>query len=320
MPGIKHVNIRKVDLNLLVVLDAIYTEGGITRASKKLHLTQPAVTHALNRLRDVFDDPLFVRDGRSMIPTPKARALIGPTRESLRGIEIMLGESDRFDPLTATRRFVVGMRDTMEPTLLPALMERVGRLAPQVDLESVQTDRRALEHELAAGVLDVVLDVLLPTGDHIMQRPVPFDRLIVAARQGHPEVGPGLNLDTYLRQSHVLATVRRRGGGVEDVELNRRGLQRHIRLRCQHHFAAFEVVRNSDLILTMPEGYAKVANAGGALQILDFPLPIPGHDGHLYWHANVDSDPANRWLREQVLAVFGHADPAPDEEAGGGPG
>ena len=156
------MNVRQLDLNLLVVLDAIYTEGGITAAARRLHVTQPAVTHALNRLRDHFSDPLFVREGRTMVPTPMARNLIRPLKRSLRSIEIMLHEVDQFDPATTPRRFRLGVRDVLESVLLPPLMQGISASAPLVDLDAVQTNRRSLAADLDSGELDAAIDILLP--------------------------------------------------------------------------------------------------------------------------------------------------------------
>ena len=110
----KTIHLSRIDLNLFVVFDAIYTEGGITRASKRLSLTQPAISHALGRLRELFDDPLFMRQGQAMIPTPLARVMIDPVRQSLQGFEARCSAFDRFDPATARKHFTVGMRDVRE--------------------------------------------------------------------------------------------------------------------------------------------------------------------------------------------------------------
>lgn len=298
------MHIDRIDLNLFVVLDAIYSERSITRASHKLHLTQPAVSHALGRLRDLFNDPLFVREGRTMVPTPLARNLMGPVRHSLRGLEITLNEIERFDPATTARRFTLGVRDVLESTLLPALMRRVETRAPAVELAAVRVDRREMEAELAAGTLDAAIDVWLPLSDNIRHQRIAADRYVVVARDGHPAVGPDLDLETYLAQDHVLASSRRTGPGLEDVELSRLGLQRRVRLRCQHYFAACRVVSQSDCILTMPEYYARVANADFDNQMVPLPLEMPPLDSFLYWHANVETEPANRWLREQLVAAM----------------
>ncbi|MGZ3405206.1 MAG: LysR family transcriptional regulator, partial [Polyangia bacterium] len=137
--------LNQVDLNLLVVLEAIYTEGGVTQAAKKLHLTQPAISHSLGRLRELFEDPLFVREGRRLVPTPLARNLIDPLRRSLRGLESTLNEVEHFDPSTTKRRFTLGLRDVLEAIVLPNLMEDVSRNAPHIDVGVVAVDRRNLE-------------------------------------------------------------------------------------------------------------------------------------------------------------------------------
>lgn len=298
------MHISRIDLNLLVVLDAIYTEGGITRAAAKLHLTQPAISHSLGRLRELFRDELFVREGRAMVPTPLARNLIDPVRRALRGLEVTLNELEAFDPATTQKRFTLAVRDVFESTLLPPLLKRVGREAPSVDVAAVQIERRELESELAAGTLDAALDVLLPFSDQIRRRRISLDRQVVVARKGHPAVRRGLTLATYLKQHHVLVSSRRAGPGLEDVELSRQGLSRRIRLRCQHYFAACRVVSQTDFILTMPGNYAKIANRQFDNQILPLPLDMPPLDAYLYWHASVDNEPANRWLREHIVDSF----------------
>lgn len=298
------MHLSRIDLNLLVVLDAIYTEGGITRASEKLHLTQPAISHALGRLRRLLGDELFERTGRAMVPTPFARNLIEPIRRSLRSLEITLNEIERFDPATSQKRFALGVRDVLESTLLPPLMQHVGKAAPQVEIAAIQVDRREMESELASGALDAALDVLLPVSDGVRHARIAGDRMVIVARRQHPGVRSRISLESYLRQDHILVSSRRSGPGLEDVELSRLGVQRRVRLRCQHYFAACAVVSQTDFLLTMPERYARVANRHFGNRILAFPLAKPTLDVHLYWHSNVDNEPANRWLRKQLRKTF----------------
>lgn len=296
------MHISRVDLNLFTVFEAIYTEGSVTRASQKLSLTQPAISHALGRLRQMFGDPLFVRQGHAMVSTPLARNLIEPIRRSLRGLEVTLNGLHAFDPETSTKRFHLALRDVLEATTLPPLMQRVRQCAPQVDIAAIHADRRELESELAAGTLDAAIDVLLPLASDVMRTRLYQDDTVVVARRGHPAIDGKLDIGTYLKQDHILASSRRRGPGLEDFELSRYGLERHVRLRCQHYFAACHVVSETDMLLTMPGRYARIANRQFDNQVLPFPLEVPGFDVFLYWHANVDNDPANRWFREQVTA------------------
>jgi DNA-binding transcriptional LysR family regulator len=299
------MHISKVDLNLFIVLDAIYTEGSITRASQKMHLTQPAISHALNRLRQLFDDPLFERQGHVMAPTPLARSIIEPVRRALRGFEVTLTGAARFDAASSERSFSLAVRDVLEASVLPPLMASVAQQAPSATLNTLQVSRRELESELAAGTLDAAIDVLLPLSNDIRRAQLAGDQTVVLVRRGHPLVKRrALTLETYLQLEHIQTSSRRRGPGLEDVELSRQGLQRRIRLRCQHYFAACRVVSQTDLALTMPDRLARIVNQQFNNQILPLPLPMPSLDVYLYWHANVDSDPANTWLRKQITAAM----------------
>lgn len=298
------MHISRVDLNLLVVFDTIYTEGGITKASEKLHLTQPAISHALARLRDMFNDPLFVRQGYKMVPTPLAKRLIDPLRESLKQLGAILNDTQGFDPASANKRFVIGLRDYMESTVMPRLMQTLSAQAPQVEVSTVRANRRGLEGELAAGTLDMAVDVLLPVSPAVKFTRVNVDGMAVVARQDHPVVRGSLDIDTYLAQRHILVTSRRQGPGFEDLELHRLGLHRKVALRCQFYFAACRTVAQTDLLLTMPESYAHMANRQFGNQVLPFPVSLSAMDAYLYWHTSTDNDPANRWLREQMMSAY----------------
>lgn len=301
------MDIRKLDLNLLVVLEAIHAEGSLTRAAQRLNLSQPALSHALARLREALDDPLFLRQGNRMVPTARTQRLMGPLHEALGLIGEAVQEGARFDPASAKQEFRLGLRDVFEATTLPALLAQFAGEAPGVRLASVRADRRELESDLADGRLDVALDVLLPLppeGD-IRRAPLSQDRLVVVARKQHPALRRGkISLADYLAAGHLLVSSRRRGPGFEDQELARLGHERQIVLRCQHYFAACRVVENTDYLLTMPAQYAALANTGLATMLVEMPVPLPPMDVYLYWHESRENDPANRWLREKISALF----------------
>ncbi|HEX7885061.1 MAG TPA: LysR family transcriptional regulator [Phenylobacterium sp.] len=299
------MHISRVDLNLLVVFETIYTEEGISKAAERLHLTQPAVSHALSRLRDLLEDPLFERQGYKMVPTPLARRLIEPLRQSLTQIGSLLNDAQVFDPATAQRNYVIGLRDFMESTAIPPMLEALSIESPRVSLATARVDRRKMESELASGALDCAVDMLLPVSEQVKFARVHADTMAVVARAGHPAiVGGRLDLDGYLAHGHVLVSSRRSGPGFEDLELQRMGLQRRVALRCQFHFAACRTVSQTDLLLTMPQSYAKMANQQFGNQVLPFPATLPPYDAYMYWHASMDNDPANRWLRELMLRSF----------------
>lgn len=303
------MQLSRIDLNLFTVFDAIYREGGITPASRRLHLSQPAVSHALARLRELLDDPLFERHGNAMVPTPKARALAATIGRSLGSLEHMMQFAGQFDPATSDRTFTMAVREAIEISFLPALTRRVRQEAPNVDIAAVRIERRDLEEDLQSGELDVGIDVGLPLSLEVRRERISAEPLVVVVRPGHPAIGDTLDMETYLAMDHVLVTGRRHGGGYEDVVLNRLGFSRRIRVRCQQHVAASEIVSHSDLIVTMTRNQAELANRHTANRVLPFPGDASALESFVYWHANVNDDPANLWFRRLVLeALVGRMD------------
>jgi DNA-binding transcriptional LysR family regulator len=298
------MQLSRIDLNLFTIFDAIYHEGGITPASKRLHLSQPAVSHALGRLRELLNDPLFERHGNEMRPTPLARMLAASIRESLGGLEQMLQRAGQFDPASSSRRFTIAVREAQEVSFMPRLVERLTQRAPNVELATVRIERRDLEDELQSGELDAALDVGLPVSPDVRRERVSSESLAVLARSGHPRVQGALDLETYLSLEHVLVTGRRRGGGYEDVALGRLGMARRIRLRCQQHGAACAVVSRTDLLATMTRAQAELIDASAGVQVLPFPADIPPLEVFLYWHAHADNDSAARWFRTVLLETL----------------
>jgi DNA-binding transcriptional LysR family regulator len=298
------VHLSQVDLNLFVVLEAIYREGNITRAGHQLNLTQPAISHALKRLRDLLKDPLFVRRGAHMIPTPFTRNMIDQVREALQILEVNLRESHQFDPTQTRRNFHVSLWEYVGTLILPTLLQRLEREAPEMSITTSRVKRRDLEGELASGSLDLAIDVPMTTSEPIHQERLLGEPFVVMARTGHPGVSRILDLETYLAQSHVLVSSRRYGPSLIDVELSRLGFRRKIVLRCQHTFAACRVVRDTDLLLTLSRGHAQILNGGLGNRVYPFPVKTAQLEAQMYWHESAENDSANRWLRQQIKSVL----------------
>jgi DNA-binding transcriptional LysR family regulator len=298
------MNLSRVDLNLFVVFEAIFTLGGITAAAGKLNLSQSAVSHALARLRTLYDDPLFERNSRGMAPTVLARTLIGDVRIALNSMEGTLQRTGHFDPATTQRRFTVAMGDGLDSCLLPALMERIAAAAPGIEIAVVHSDRRRIELALLEGSFDAAFDVLLPMSPAVNHVAVLSEKMVVLARRGHPEIQGQIDLETYLRQDHIQVSARRRGPGIEDMALRRLGLTRQVRLRCEHYAAACRIVSRTNMLMTMPFDFARIDNDIVGNQLLAPPFVVPNLDLFLYWNVNNDSDAPGRWLREQVLMVM----------------
>jgi DNA-binding transcriptional LysR family regulator len=297
------VNLSRIDLNLLVVLEAILSEGGVGRAATRLNLTQPTISHALARLREQFDDPLFVRQGRTLVPTPLTRSLREPLGAALGAVGGVLTAGRRFDPASSAARFTVAMRDPMELVVLPALARRL-QMAPTVELVTVQARRRTLEAALAEGAVDAAIDMPLPLSDRVKRRRLATDDFAVVVRPDHPRLKRKPTLAAYLDLQHLMVTSRRSGLGFEDLALAQLGVHRKVRLRCRSFAAAFRVVAESDFVLTMPRRRAGLLNKAYGNRILSLPMAMPALDLYLYWHAAMDGDPANRWLRLALLEAL----------------
>ena len=298
------MHLSRVDLNLFVVFDAIYRERNITRAGQQLNLTQPAISHALKRLRDLLKDPLFVRRGAEMVPTPFARNMIGQIRQALQILEVNLCESHKFDPKHMRRDFHISIWEYVESLALPMLLRKLESSAPEMSITTSRVKRRDLEAELASGSLDLALDIPMTTSEAIHQESLLREPFVVMARPGHPRISGGLDLESYLAESHVLVSSRRFGPSLVDAELSRLGRRRKVALRCQHTFAAGRVVAQTDLLLTLSQRHAHILNASLGNRIYPFPLDAAHIEVQMYWHESVENDPANRWLRDQIEAVI----------------
>lgn len=292
----------KVDLNLFVVFEAIYCEGSITKAASALNLSQPAVSHSLSKLRSNFDDALFIRQGNQMRPTPVANNVIADVREALQQLKICLAQSRQFEPLVSRHSFNISLHGALEASYLPPLIQRVTKAAPLIRLQSSRrVNRSELETKLASGDIDLAIDTLLPVSDNVLHTQLDQSKLVVLARKNHPHVNSSLDLATYVAQEHVLVSSRTLGPSIEDFELGRLGLQRKIGFRCQHAFSACRLIADNNMLLTLTESAAKMYSKILDLKIFPLPVNLPEIDVHLYWHSNVDFEPANKWLRNQII-------------------
>lgn len=297
----------RIDLNLFRVFEAIYRAGSLTRAAEELHLTQPAVSNALARLRAHYDDPLFVREGRKIAPTPLAHGIADEVAQALRTLRDSVQRAGHFEPAGSSRRFVIGMPESLEFTLLPRLVQALHAQAPQLRLHSVRIERERLSRQLIAGDLSLALDVPQPLGPRIRQQRVLKDRLVVAMRPGHPLAKTTLSTAGWLGARHVVVSGRSSGPTLEDIALSRRGLGREVALRCQNYYAACRVVAHSDLLLTLPQSHGEWLSRDLKLHLSAAPIPLPALEIMMYWHEGADADAGNRWLRGHVGELSGAA-------------
>jgi DNA-binding transcriptional LysR family regulator len=296
------MNLRALDLNLLPVFEAIYMERSLTRASETLHITQPAVSNALARMRVALGDPLFVREARGMAPTPAAQALIGPVREALARLRSGLGQRARFDPATSERAFNISMGEVVAGLLAPVLAARLEKVAPGVRLNILQLEREKIARELAGGGLDFAVDIAAIARPELESAPLPDgDRYVCAFRRGHPALRGKLTLMKFLALRIVVASSRRSGRTALDLALADVGERIRPVLRLPHHAAAFEAVRASDLALVAPYSVARRHD----VLLRELPFKAPSFGLKLFWRREARHDPAHAWAREELLRAAG---------------
>ena len=293
-------HISTVDLNLLVVLDAVLTEGNATRAAQKLGMTQSGVSHALNRLRERLGDPLVVRGAGGLVPTPRAEALREPIREALDAIDRAIAPT-AFDPAGARGEFVLAMPDYGGLLLLPGLLARVAREAPSVDIITLQPPHDAVG-ALAAGTVDLLIGAAGLEGEGTYSQSLWEDGFVCVLRRGHPALAEPWTVDAYCALRHVLIAPRGVAGGVVDALLEGMGRRRRVVARVPHFLVDVDVVAASDAIVTMPRSIA-VEMADRPVVLREPPFAIPGFTIAQFWHERRNADPAHRWLRRSVLGT-----------------
>ncbi|MDU5676984.1 MAG: LysR family transcriptional regulator [Pseudomonas aeruginosa] len=265
--------LSRFDLNLFRVFEVVYRERNLTRAAGLLHLSQSAVSHALARLRDQLGDPLFVRQGRGVAPTPLAERLAPGIHDALAGLHRSMNRCQTFDPRRDARTFQLNMPEQLEPLVLPAILAHLRQAAPRIEIRCNSLHWADLKAELGAGRIDLAIEIARPTDAALRRQHLLDDSLCVMA-------GPGfagdLSAEEYLAADHVAVTSRRRGICIEDLALGHLGLTRQVRQRCQHYLSAALLVAQGGYLLTLTRGYADLINRGLGNRLL--PTQLAGRD------------------------------------------
>lgn len=295
-------NVASFDLNLLVAFDALATEQHVTRAAARIGLSQPAMSHALKRLREVFDDELFVRTPHGLVPTPRAEALATVVRRTLADVDDVLAPRE-FDAATLRRTFVVSAPDYFEIVLLPPLLARLRREAPHVALR-LRPASTSLAEDLDQRKYDLVVCPPVAAAPRLLSQKLFDDDFVVVGREGHPLLAKKkLSLDDYLAADHVQIAVRGTPGGPVDDALAKLGQRRRIALFVPHFLTAPLLVQRSDLVLTLARRIANAVAETFGLTIHEPPLELPGFSIHQMWHEQKHADPAHVWFRGLVAEV-----------------
>jgi len=311
-------DLRNVDLNLLVALDSLCHERSVTKAAERLGITQSAMSHALSRLRSLFDDQLIVRSGRTMALTPRAQSLVLRLRSNLNDLGRIIEDKPEFHARTEQRIFRLIAPDIVELRLLAPLLSRLRNIAPGIRLEMLPIPSHPSD-ALETGAADVaILPALVgsdapfgPRGDtRLMQTTLLRDSLRAYVRAAHPLASlKRVSLKRYLSYEHLLVSPTGSGPGLIDAVLHEQGENRTVGLRVSSFATALEGLKHSDLILTAPTELGRIENSGSGLHSFSIPLSLPEHAVNLTWHPRFNEEPGHRWFRDQVAGVMkaGHS-------------
>jgi DNA-binding transcriptional LysR family regulator len=300
----QNMNTADLDLNLLRVFDAIATEGSVTVAGERIGLSQPAMSNALARLRQLFDDPLFVRTPRGMRPTPFAQQLALPVREALRLIQTALQQHAGFEPRSSTNNFRFWMSDIGEMVFLPGLLERVKRDAPGVRIEVVRIPIKDVHTALEAGEVDLAVGFLPGLTTGVRQQPLFREHYVCMLRADHPIIGARISVKQFREAEHVLVSYVGTGHQVIEETFVAAGLSARIAVRVPHFLVVPMILARTDLLVTVPSRVAAVFAQGGNFKVLPLPVRMPSFEVQLHWHQRFHQDPANRWLREVMTELY----------------
>ncbi|MDP5031340.1 MAG: LysR family transcriptional regulator [Paraglaciecola sp.] len=299
--------IGKLDLNLLKVFESIYQEQNMSRTAELLHITPSAVSHALKRLREALDDPLFVRSNNQMLPTSVCQRMAPMIIDNLSRLRQILQHWGVFNPQTSAHHFRLGMHYALEPSILPLLARMLAAVAPNTTFASIKVERANLTRALAAGHIDVAFDVALPIKPPVLHKKLLIDEFCVMMKANHP-LAQSMTEQSYLAAKHIGVSNRPSGAAVEDILLQQQGFARQIGIRCQNYYAAIVIVAESDYLLTMPRRLATQMltqfAAKNDVVLHELPLVLTGIETHLYWHAQTEQDEALSWFRQQMNHLF----------------
>ena len=298
----------RIDLNLFLVFDAVAREGNVTRAGKRLGLSQPAVSAALARLRNLIGDPLFVRTRSGMVPTQRASTLMEPVDQALGLIRQTLQEQSDFDPRQSSRAFNIQMIDMGEVVFLPQIIQLLRDTESRVSVNTVQPAGNHAEQiaMFESGSINLALGYWpkFSARRGFYKERLFSESFACVARRNHPSIGRSLTLRQFVELPHLVIMTDGSSDGMVERSLSRSNVSRKIAARVPHFLAIPSILENSDLIATIPLGVAKVLAVRRRLKIMPAPLEMPHFEVSQYWHKRFHREPGLTWLRGIVQNFF----------------
>jgi DNA-binding transcriptional LysR family regulator len=299
------MDISQLDLNLLKVLDALLKKRNVTQAGVSIGLSQPAMSYALAKLRKLFEDPLFVRTGHGMEPTPRAQSLNEPVTRMLELVQNEILPKPEFDPAESARTFVVCMSDIGEMVFLPRLLKHLDAHAPHVSIKTVALTTPELEAALASGEVDLAVGYFSGLQGATLHRKTLYRHSFVCiARADHPTIGESLSMEQYLAASHAVVRPEGRSQEILQRMQERLGISVNVRFSLPRFMGLPFIVAGSDTIAVVPLAVGQRFAEFTQIKLLPLPFPAPKYDFHLYWHTRFHHEPANRWMRDVMSELI----------------
>lgn len=298
------MNLKDVDLNLLVVFNELQKHGRVSAVAQSLGISQPGVSNALARLRKLLGDELFLRTSRGMVPTPYAESLAQPIADALSALLVTLSARARFDPARSERAFVIGVNDVGETYFLPRLMRALDGAAPGVTIRTVRTTSINVKDEMERGRIDLAMGFLPGLKSGFFQRKLFSQPYVCVFRRGHPLARTGVSARQFRVAEHVAIVSEGTGHGVVDEVIEQAGIRRRLRLTVPHFMAVGPVLAATDMIAVVPRRFADCACEPFGLATAPCPVKIPESVINVFWHARSHREPANQWLRQVVVDEF----------------
>ena len=298
------MQLKDIDLNLLLVFHELLLEKRVSRVAQKLNITQPGVSNALKRLRILLGDELFLRTARGMEPTPYAQSLAQSIGQALDIIRNSINQRPTFEPSQSDHRFMMGMTDIGEIYFLPRLMKYFSQAAPDLSLSTVRNTALNLQEQMELGHVHLALGLLPHLKAGFFKRRLFKQRYVCLYRKGHPLDGVKFTRTQFKQAEHVVVIYQGTGHSQVDDVIEREGVVRQIKLFLPHFVALGHILTTTDLIATVPERYAQECLAPFDLKYVEHPLDLPEMDINIFWHAKYHQDPANQWLRSQIVELF----------------
>lgn len=298
------VKLSEIDVNLLVVFDLLYQEQNTQRVALRLGITQPAVSHALKRLRTLLNDELFERTSRGLMPTPLASNLHPPIAEALTQLQETLNRPDDFKPEVSERTFNIAMTDIGEIVFLPRLLKRLAVEAPGISLSTVRSQNEDLKREMEDGSIDLAIGLIPQLGAGFYQQRLFMQRYVCLMRHDHPLSGGEFGFDDFMAAKHAVVVAKGTGHGIVEEQLARVGIDRPVRLRLPHFTAVPYIVSESDLVVTVTDKLAEATQNRFGLKMRELPVSLPKISINIFWHRRFHQDPGNRWLRSLIFEMY----------------